>query len=77
MMVSKLFFLVFPKIIPKNLIKIRRLVKNKPYKMGGGGGVRPFTLEKNDFDLGVRGDGQDTSRNFKGSFRSIRATLPM
>ena len=37
-------------------------------KGGGGGG---------DFELGVGGGGQDTSRHFEGSFRSIRAILPM
>ena len=42
----------------------------------GGGGFRPFT-GKNDFELGVGGDGQDTSRHFEGSFWSIRAILPM
>ena len=44
---------------------------------GGGGGFRPITSEKKDFELGVGGEGQDTSRNFEGSFGSIRAILPM
>ena len=43
----------------------------------GGGGVQAFHFGKNDFELGVGGDGQDTSRHFEGSFRSIRAILPM
>ena len=30
---------------------------------------------KKDFELGVGGEGQDTSRNFEGSFESIRALL--
>ena len=28
---------------------------------GGGGGVQAFHFGKNDFELGVGGDGQDTS----------------
>ena len=28
---------------------------------GGGGGLRPIILGKKDFDLGVGGEGQDTS----------------
>ena len=41
---------------------------------GGGSGL---SLWKNYFELGVGGDGQDTSRHFEGSFGSIRAILPM
>ena len=44
---------------------------------GGGGGGSGLSLWKNDFELGVGGDGQDTSRHFEGSFRSICAILPM
>ena len=46
---------------------------------GGGGGVwgSGLSLWKNDFELGVVRDGQDTSRHFEGSFRSIRTILPM
>ena len=44
---------------------------------GGGEGVQAFHFGKNDFELGVGGEGQDTSRNFEGSFGSIRAILPM
>ena len=33
-------------------------------------------MEK-DFELGVGGEGQDTSRHFEGSFGSICAILPM
>ena len=44
---------------------------------GGGGGVQAFHFGKNDFELGVVGDGEDTSRHFEGSFRSIRAILPV
>ena len=46
-------------------------------KGGGGGGVQAFHFGKNDFELGVGGDGQDTPRNFEGSFGFIRAILPM
>ena len=42
-----------------------------------GGGVQAYQLGKNDFELGVGGEGQDTSQNFEGSFGSIRALLPM
>ena len=44
---------------------------------GGGWGVQAFHFGKNDFELGVRGDGQDTSQHFEGSFGSKRAILPM
>ena len=44
---------------------------------GGGGGVRAYHFGKKDFELGIGGEGQDTSRNFEGSFGSIRAKLPM
>ena len=44
---------------------------------GGGGGGQAFHFGKNDFELGVGGDGQDTFRHFEGSFRSIRAILPI
>ena len=44
---------------------------------GGGGGVQAYHFGKNDFELGVKGEGQDTSQYFEGSFGSIRAILPM
>ena len=44
---------------------------------GGGGGVQAFHFGKIYFELGVGGEGQDTSRHFEGSFGSIRAILPM
>ena len=44
---------------------------------GGGGGGTGLSLWKNDFELGVGGYGQDTSRHFEGSFGSISAILPM
>ena len=44
---------------------------------GGGGGVQAYHFGKKDFELGVGGEGQDTSRHFGGSFGSIRAKLPM
>ena len=43
----------------------------------GGGGVQAYLFGKNDFELGVGGEGQDTSRHIEGSFWSIRAILPM
>ena len=39
------------------------------------GGVQAFHFGKTDFELGVGGEGQDTSRHFEGSFGSIRAIL--
>ena len=33
--------------------------------------------KKNDFELGVGGEGQDTSQHFEGNFGSIQAILPM
>ena len=42
-----------------------------------GRGVQAFHFGKNDFELGVQGDAQDTSRHFEGSIGSIRAMLPM
>ena len=49
--------------------KIR--VNSPPLK----GGVQAFHFGKSDFELGVGGDGQDTSRHFEGIFRSMRAKL--
>ena len=43
----------------------------------GGGGVQAYHFGKKDFELGVGGEGQDTSQHFKGIFGSIRAILPM
>ena len=40
-------------------------------------GGQAFQFGKTDFDLGVGGEGQDTSGHFEGSFGSIRAILPM
>ena len=34
-----------------------------PLKGGGGGGVQAFNFGKTDFELGVRGEGQETSRH--------------
>ena len=34
-------------------------------------------FEIKDFELGIGGEGQDTSGHFEGSFGSIRAILPM
>ena len=39
--------------------------------------LRGFTLWKNDFELGVGGEGQNTSRNFEGDYESMRAILHM
>ena len=36
-----------------------------------------FAFGKNNFELGVEGKGQDTSRNFEGNIGSIRAILPI
>ena len=44
---------------------------------GGGGWGSGLSLWKNDFRLGVGGEGQDTSRHFKGVFGSMRAILPI
>ena len=40
------------------------------FRIKGGGGVQAFNFGKNDFELGVGRDRQDTSRHFEGSFRS-------
>ena len=50
--------------------------QNAHLKKRGGGGVQAFHFGKNDFELGVGGEGQDTSRNFEGSFGFIYAILP-
>ena len=42
-----------------------------------GGGVQASQLGKLDFELWVKGDGQDTSRHFGGGFGSMRAMLPI
>ena len=44
---------------------------------GGGGGVQAYHFGKKDFEQGVGGEGQDTSRYFEGGFESMRAILPM
>ena len=44
---------------------------------GGGGGGSGLSFWKKDFELGVGGEGQDTSRHFDGSVGSIRAILFM
>ena len=49
---------------------------NTPLKGGGGGGGSGLSVWTNDFELGVGGEGQDTSQNLEGSFGSIRALLP-
>ena len=36
----------------------------------GGGGVHAYHFGKNDFELGVKGEGQDRSRSFEGGFGS-------
>ena len=45
--------------------------------MEGGEGVQDYHFGKNNFELGVGGEGQDTSRHFEGGFGSMRAILPM
>ena len=68
----KLFPFFGPMHIEMNILSCHgELIK------GGGGGGHAFHFRKNDFELGVVGDGQDTSRHFEGRFRSIRAILPM
>ena len=42
-----------------------------------GGGFRPITFEKKDFELGVGGVGQNTSRHLEVSFGTTRTILPM
>ena len=39
--------------------------------------IQAYHFRKNDFELGVAGEGQDTSQHFEGSFGSIRAILSM
>ena len=38
---------------------------------GGGGGGSGLSLNKKYFELGVRGEGQDTSRHFAAGFGSM------
>ena len=40
-------------------------------------GVQAYHFGKNDFELGVGVEGQDTSRTFEGGFGSMRTILPM
>ena len=40
-------------------------------------GGHAYRLGKNDFDLGVGWEGQDTSRHFEGGLGSMRAVLPI
>ena len=44
---------------------------------GGGSGLQFDNLKKKDFELGVGGEGQDTSRHFEGGFGSMRAIQPL
>ena len=39
--------------------------------------VQAYCMGKNYFELGVRGEGQDTNRHFEGGFGSKRAWLAM
>ena len=39
--------------------------------------VQAYDFGKKDFELVFGGEGQDTSRHFEGSIRSIRGRLPM
>ena len=49
-----------------------------PLRGGGGGtGVHAYNFGKNEFKLGVEGEGQDTCRHFEGGFGSMRTRLPM
>ena len=42
-----------------------------------GGGFKACYFTKHDFALGVKGEGQDASRNFARGFGSMHAMLPM
>ena len=44
---------------------------------GGEGGVQAYHFGKKDFELGVRGEGQDISQYFEGGFGSMQTILPM
>ena len=59
----------------KTLFIFSILVKFRVLRGGGGG--QAYHFGKKYFELGVRGEGQDTSPNLWGSFESIRAILPM
>ena len=59
------------------LIFIFQTIKFLISILRGGGSVHAFHFGKTYFELGVGGEGQETSRHFKGSFGSIRAILPM
>ena len=61
----------------KSLIVVKAFLVEAALKGGGGGGGGGITLEKKDFELGVGGEGQDTSRHFEGSFGPIRSILLM
>ena len=45
--------------------------------MGVGGRVQAYHFGKKYFELGVGGEGQDTSQHFERSFGYIRAILPL
>ena len=55
-------------------IKTSNLQLNFAYNLGG---VQAYHFGKKYFELGVGGEGQDTSRNFEGSFGFIRGIRPM
>ena len=43
---------------------------------GFKGGVQAWYFEKHDFSLGLKEEGQDTSRHFANGFGSMRVMLP-
>ena len=44
---------------------------------GGGGGVQAYKFGNFNYEIRVEGEGQDTSRLFKGGFGTMRTILPM
>ena len=63
---SSLFVQLFRKKWEKNWASTKKLF-DTPLK---GRGVQAFRFGKNYFELGVGGEGQDTSQHFEGSFGS-------
>ena len=44
---------------------------------GGGGGVQAYNFGNFNYEIRVEGEGQDTSRLFKGGFGSMHTILPI
>ena len=66
----------FVRVHSKHSIGVSKYPWKRAFFLRGRGG-QAYHFGKKYFELGVDGEGQDTSKHFVGSFGSIRAILPM